>query len=181
MNQQISEHFNLSDLTFHPLSVRWGLRNKIPVDGIGVMRSLCEEILEPIYRDLNGHIEIVSGHRCKKLQNLLNGPSFKIKSQHIYSSHFGAAVDIVSSKINQIDLLQTILDMELEFDEIKLEFPSSYKGGWVHISVAGIHFPRENIVVKDIGIPYSILEENNQFGIRIPEKYLIKREKIEDD
>ena len=93
------------------------------------LKTICENILEPIRENYGIPFSPNSGYRSPKLNNALGSSH---KSQHLK----GQAVDIEIPSIDNYELAQWIRN-NLNFDQLILEFyngePSS---GWVHISFA---------------------------------------------
>lgn len=125
---KLSEHFSLSEFTKSQTAERRGIINHPEIDHIANMKELCENILEPV-REEFGVTVINSGYRSKQLNEAIGGSS---TSQHCK----GEAADIEVPGVSNLEIAQWIVDNDLPFDQLILEFytegePSS---GWVHVS-----------------------------------------------
>jgi len=123
MSPQLSKNFYLDEFTRSQTAVRHGI-NIIVQEGSEKflkLQLLCQNILQPL-RDEIGPITITSGYRPVRLNRLIGGST---NSQHCRCE----AVDFVASPLNPFDICQTIIDLELPFDQLIHEF-----GRWVHVS-----------------------------------------------
>ena len=162
---KITNNFTLEEIEYSETAVRNGFINKVPPDGFTIMETLFKCVMQPL-REATGGIIVTSGYRSPRINELVGG---SYKSQHIYKYSDGAACDFVSSlkRINNIKLVNMIIQLDLPFDQLILEYPSSYNGGWVHVSIAGINNTnRKQILVKDKGMPYYLVTEKNKYGVK---------------
>jgi zinc D-Ala-D-Ala carboxypeptidase len=162
---KITRNFSLAEIQYSATAERRGITNVVPIDAYGVMQKLFNNIMQPL-RDEVGSIRTTSGFRCRELNDAIGGSPF---SQHIYSNKRGAACDFVHyrGELNTVALINTILKLRLPFDQLILEYPKSYNGGWLHVSTSGTESnDRFQILAKENGKPYSIIDvDDNQWGI----------------
>jgi hypothetical protein len=124
---QLTTNFNLSTLTISKTANQFGIDNTPSDEVIGNLKSLCENVLEPLQALLGESIYITSGYRSKELNKKIGGAK---KSQHME----GKAADIhVNSKSTE-ELFIFIKKNFIGFDQLIQEFDS-----WVHISYDGMN------------------------------------------
>lgn len=168
MATKITANFSLDEIQHSETAARKNIENIVPIDAYGVMKDLFKNVLQPL-RDFVGPIKINSGYRCLELNEVIGGSA---RSQHMYSAKLGAACDFVHYKgdINTVNLINTILKLKLPYDQMILEYPDTYSGGWVHVSVSGYQNEnREEILVKERNKPYVKIDpkKENTWGIVI--------------
>lgn len=87
---QLTQHFNLSEFTRSATASRLGIDNTPPPAAVDNLRTLCEQVLEPLRQHIRSPVIISSGYRCKALNKAVGGVW---NSQHIT----GEAADIQPS------------------------------------------------------------------------------------
>ena len=127
---KLSKHFSLEELCKSQTATRLGIDNLAKDENIITnLKTICENILEPIRENYGIPFSPNSAYRSPKLNNAVGSSH---KSQHLK----GQAVDIEIPSIDNYQLAQWIRN-NLDFDQLILEFyngePSS---GWVHVSFA---------------------------------------------
>lgn len=127
---KLSKHFSLEELCKSQTATRLGIDNLAKDENIITnLKTICENILEPIRENYGIPFSPNSAYRSPKLNNAVGSSH---KSQHLK----GQAVDIEIPSIDNYELAQWIRN-NLDFDQLILEFyngePSS---GWVHVSFA---------------------------------------------
>tara|TARA_R100001015_G_C4562313_1_gene121937 strand:+ start:303 stop:752 length:450 start_codon:yes stop_codon:yes gene_type:complete len=127
---KLSKHFSLQELCKSQTAVRLGIDNLAKDENVITnLKTICENILEPIRENYGIPFSPNSAYRSPKLNNAVGSSQ---KSQHLK----GQAVDIEIPSIDNYELAQWIRN-NLKFDQLILEFyngePSS---GWVHVSFA---------------------------------------------
>lgn len=129
LNTKISEHFILNDVCASSTARANGIDNTPPPSIIEKLKTLAENVLEPIYKKY-GNITINSCYRGPALNSAVGGVS---TSQHCS----GEAVDIEVPGINNYDLAVWIKN-NIKYDQLILEYASNLKNdpnsGWVHVS-----------------------------------------------
>ena len=126
---QITTDFSLEELCRSQTADRLGIDNTPNSQQIYNLMALCKNVLQPLRDLLHDAIHIDSGFRAPQVNAAVGGVS---NSQHLS----GMAADTVCFKTT-VDWAQFVLDSEIEFDQLILEFYSAEKGphsGWVHIS-----------------------------------------------
>ena len=120
----LSKHFTLEELTFSQTATRLGIDNTPEAETLSNLRGLAN-FLEVIREKIKKPIYITSGYRSSELNNKIGGSK---TSAHVY----GNAADIIAPSYGTpADLAEIIAALDLEFDQLILEF-----GKWVHIAVS---------------------------------------------
>ena len=137
---QLTEHFTLEEFTFSSTAKARGIDNTVSSQRvIENLRTLCEQVLEPLRSYANQPITISSGYRCKTLNKVVGGAR---NSQHMT----GEAADIhiplydfkdsTGSRLTDIqqarDWMQWLTD-NTDFDQLILETVNR-KIFWIHVS-----------------------------------------------
>ena len=125
---QLSRNFSLLELTKSDTAIRKGIDNNPNADQIEKLKSLCENILQPV-RDHFGRVKITSGFRSVELCLAINSSA---NSQHARAE----AADFEVVGVDNCELADWI-HRELEWDQLILEFytPGEPNSGWIHCSV----------------------------------------------
>tara|TARA_R100001244_G_scaffold23493_1_gene24165 strand:- start:23 stop:517 length:495 start_codon:yes stop_codon:yes gene_type:complete len=131
---RLSKNFTLNELTYSSTALRRGINNKPTKEGILKLTLLATSLLQPI-RDTIGSIRVTSGYRSPILSETIGSSS---NSQHCRYE----AVDlqfIKRGKMDNLMIYQTLVDLDLDYDQCILEFGSSteYIDGnpsWIHLS-----------------------------------------------
>ena len=125
---RLSTHFSLKELTRSQTAERKGIKNT-PNDGeIENLKTLCENILEPVREYYGIPFTPSSGFRSFDLNKAVGSSS---KSQHIT----GQAVDFEIPGVPNMELALWIKE-HLDYDQLLLEFykESIPDSGWIHCS-----------------------------------------------
>jgi hypothetical protein len=83
------KHFTISELLKSDTALKHSLWNGAPKEAEENLRSLVEQVLDPLREQYGKPIRVTSGYRCPKLNNLVGGAP---NSQHMR----GEAADIVA-------------------------------------------------------------------------------------
>lgn len=118
----LSEHFSLEELTHSDIGARHGLDNTPSDEQIDNLKRVCA-LLEKIRALIGRPVIVTSGYRSEAINSLLGS---KNSSQH----RLGCAADIKVQGMPIKQLFDAIIQSDIEYDQIILEFNS-----WVHISV----------------------------------------------
>tara|TARA_R110002012_G_scaffold45983_1_gene121944 strand:- start:383 stop:853 length:471 start_codon:yes stop_codon:yes gene_type:complete len=122
---RLSRNFMLREFVNSTTAARKGISNKPTEVHLANLSFLINNVIQPI-RDKIGPIRVTSGYRSPALNRAIGGSS---RSQHSK----GMAADIQFVRDNEMDnkvIFDTILEMELDFDQMINEFDYS----WIHIS-----------------------------------------------
>ncbi len=119
---KLSTHFTLNEFTRSQTAIRRGIDNTPPPEITANLMELCELLLEPVRKHFGRPVLISSGYRCPALNRALGSSN---ESQHM----IGHAADFVVLGLDHKMVADTIIRLELPFDQLILEF-----GQWVHIS-----------------------------------------------
>lgn len=136
MAVELTEHFNLEEMTRSEAGLRRGLTNVPNAGEIDNLRRLCETILEPVRALLNVPMHVNSGYRCPAVNAAVGG---KGNSAHLD----GRACDFVPIGVSLDHAMGLIRHSGLPFDQLILEY-----GTWIHIAIAryGVD-PRQEVLV----------------------------------
>lgn len=123
---KLTEHFDLQEFTYSETAKRYGIKNKPQTLIIDNIRTLCEEILEPLRLEIGKPIHISSGYRCLELNKKIGGVP---TSQHC----IGQACDFKVEGMTSYEIVKVILELNLPFDQVGLY------DSFVHISYGERH------------------------------------------
>jgi hypothetical protein len=138
LQQQLSEHFSLEELTFSEIASRNKIDNT-PSDAIIAKLKFTASQMELVRSALgNNFIHVNSGYRCLAANTLLGSKS---TSQHTK----GEAVDFICRPFGTPrDIVLLLKSSNIKFDQLILEFDS-----WVHISFVSSTKPRRQVLIID--------------------------------
>lgn len=124
----LSEHFTLEEFTESEIAARHGIDNT-PSQIARAELSRTAALMEQVRTLLCKPIQITSGYRCSALNNLVGS---KPSSQHVQ----GLACDFKSSFGDPLQVCRQILESDIQFGKLILEFYNPVTGGgWTHIEV----------------------------------------------
>lgn len=120
----LSRHFTLGEMT----RTGCGLKNEVEKDReLASLIVLCTRVLQPI-RDHWGPLVIISGYRCKKVNDAVGGAP---RSQHLR----GEAADFRPELAGVLEVYRWILAQQgLLYGQIILEAPPGRRA-WIHITL----------------------------------------------
>ena len=123
----LSRNFTLSELIKSDTAIRKGINNNPNAEQIEKLKSLCENILQPV-RDHFGRVKVTSGFRSPELCTAIGS---SVNSQHAKAE----AADFEVIGTSNAELADWIYS-NLEPDQLILEFfePSEPNSGWIHCS-----------------------------------------------
>ena len=123
----LSRNFTLSELTKSDTAIRKGINNNPNAEQIEKLKSLCENILQPV-RDHFGRVKVTSGFRSPELCIAVNS---SIDSQHAKAE----AADFEVIGVDNTELSDWI-HKNLPYDQLICEFytPGEPNSGWIHCS-----------------------------------------------
>lgn len=134
----LSKSFTLAELTISQEAARSGLPNK-PTDAhIANLRSLCENILQPLRDRVKRPVIVSSGFRSPTVNRRIGGSQ---SSQHTK----GQAVDFTIPGMEVAEVVLLIRRMGLPYDQLIDEFSQ-----WVHVSYSPRH-RRQTLTARYIG------------------------------
>lgn len=124
MNEQLSQHFSLFELTHSEVAARLGIENDPDDTTVGNLRALCTDILEPLRNSLGRAIFVSSGYRSRMLNTSIGGAN---ASDHL----LGLAADIVVPGLSVDDVARGVLALSpfVPLKQCIVEFSR-----WVHVS-----------------------------------------------
>ncbi len=136
---QLSPHFTRHEMERSQASTREGIRNVMDARQIENYRAHCVEVLEPLRAvveqrfDVPPIVMVSSGFRCPQLNDAVGGAKH---SEH-HADDDLAATDVEIFGLNNASLAALILELDLPFETLILEFHDVNIGpnsGWLHIS-----------------------------------------------
>lgn len=120
----LTENFTLNELIYSVTAEKNKIDNRPSVQVIANLKSLCENVLQPLRNALGCPIVITSGFRCAILNKKVGGQS---NSQHL----MGQAADLVVPQKNLKDVFNYIKS-HLNYDQLLYEYSKTDK--WIHVS-----------------------------------------------
>ncbi len=125
---QLTENFSLHEMTKSETALRHGLNNVPGENEINNLRTLCQQILQPVRTAYGRGIKVNSGYRAPDVNAAVGGSR---TSDHTK----GQAADIEIPGVANYDLAKYIAD-NFKFTQLILEFytPGIPDSGWVHVS-----------------------------------------------
>ena len=106
---------------------RLGIKNNPDETQLANMKSLAENLFEPLRERVGEPILINSFFRCEELNKAISGSA--TTSQHIK----GCAIDLDATKISNCELFY-IIKNEFEFDKLIWELGDDNNPAWIHVS-----------------------------------------------
>lgn len=124
MDNYLSEHFTLEEMTASPTARRLKIDNIPSVVEKRNLKVLCSQVLEPARKEWKRPMRINSGYRCIKLNRAVGG---KPNSYHIN----GRAADIYAANAEDAKQLAEILNKQALTDVTLCEM--SKNSCWIHV------------------------------------------------
>ncbi len=144
---RLSPHFTLRELTRSQTAERCGIDNAPDSDQMINLRTIAQNILEPIRMTFDVPFSPSSGFRCQELNDRIGGST---TSQHCK----GEAVDIELPGVSNLELAEWCRE-HLNFDQLILEcWNGRPDSGWVHISKCQDN--RLEVLTFQRGVGYSV-------------------------
>jgi zinc D-Ala-D-Ala carboxypeptidase len=125
---KLSENLDLSEVTRSESAKRNGISNTPTPEHIENLKTLAENIFQPIRDHFKKPIRISSGYRSKELNTKVGGSS---SSQH--SKGQAIDIDMDGTDITNKQVFDFIKD-NLPFDQLIYEFGDDNNPNWVHVS-----------------------------------------------
>ena len=133
--EKISEHISYKEAVRSSTAKRLGIENTPTEFDLKRMKSISENIFEPLREAVNGPIRINSFFRSKELNKAVGGSG---TSQHCRGEAFD--LDDSYGHMSNADMFKFIKD-NLSFDQMIWEFGDENNPDWVHVSYVS---PQEN-------------------------------------
>lgn len=124
MDERLSVHFSLDELTRSQTASRLGINNQPTPEVVAMLRRLAITLLEPIRDLLGAPLHVDSGYRSPALNGAVGGAA---SSAHLD----GRAADLVPIGVGLVAAFDFIRRSSLPFDQVILEC-----GAWIHVAVA---------------------------------------------
>ena len=123
---KLSPHFSLVEMTKSQTALRLGLDNNPDPSKVALLRTLCEQVLEPVRRNFDRPVIINSGYRAAAVNKAIGSTP---TSQHCKAQ----AADIEIPGIDNLELYRWASG--LDYDQLILEYYTGEpQSGWVHVS-----------------------------------------------
>ena len=124
----LTQNFTLSEMTKSETALRFGMANDPTETEIGNLKTLCENVLQPVRDHYGKGVKVNSGFRHPLVNAKVGGST---TSDHCK----GMAADIEIPGVANAELAEWIKD-NCEFRQLILEFytPGIPDSGWVHVS-----------------------------------------------
>jgi hypothetical protein len=130
---KLSPHFSLTEMTKSQTALRLGLDNNPDPDKVALLRTLCEQVLEPVRMHFDLPVIINSGYRAEAVNKAIGSTP---TSQHCKAQ----AADIEIPGVDNLELYRWASG--LDYDQLILEYYTGEpQSGWVHVSYVS---PDEN-------------------------------------
>lgn len=118
------KYFTIKELERSATAKRLGIDNTAPQRVVTALKSLVDNVLDPLRETWGSPITVSSGYRCPRLNKAVGGVA---TSHHLR----GMAADITTgNRANNRRLFQKIIDLGLPFTQLIDESNFS----WVHVS-----------------------------------------------
>lgn len=128
-HNSISTFFTYREAVYSESAERNGIDNTPPQDVLKTIYKTASK-MDAIRMLLGSPITVTSWYRCLDLNRAIGS---KDTSQHLT----GAAVDFVCPRYGSPrQIVRRLMDEQVQYDQLILEFESRPSGGWVHISFA---------------------------------------------
>ena len=126
--EKISKHISYKEGVYRTTAERKGIENIPNDEQLANMKTIAEEVFEPLRKWVNAPIKINSFFRSPELNKAIGGST---KSQHCH----GQAIDIDDTfgKRSNAEMFIYVKEM-LDFDQMIWEFGNDKNPNWVHIS-----------------------------------------------
>lgn len=139
---RLSENFHLSEFTRSGTATRKNINNIPGEQEVKNLTALVQNVLQPVRSKYGRVIYVSSGFRSEQLNRILGGAQ---NSQHIA----GEAADVTAAGWSTRDFARAIIDAQVEFDQLIVEFPESPTGGWIHVSYTDRRENRNEILLAE--------------------------------
>lgn len=128
----LSKNFTLEELTKSEYAIRNNIKeqNNPTSDIIGNLKKLCINTLQPLRDKIGSSIKVTCGYRCKRVNEGVGGAK---SSQHLEGKAADIEYYIGNLECNLI-LTKIILQNNIPFDQMILEFGTKQNPAWIHIS-----------------------------------------------
>jgi len=138
--EKISKHISYKEATFSQTATRKDIDNTPSEEVLQRMKTVAENIFEPLRAYVGGPIKINSFYRSIMLNTAIGGSK---SSQHTR----GEAIDIDDTLgcMSNKDMFTFIKD-ELDFDQLIWEFGDDENPAWVHVSYVSPENNRRRIL-----------------------------------
>ena len=136
---QLTKNFSLNEMIKSETALRHGLDNTPPQEAINNLRTLCEQVLQPIRDAYQRGVKVNSGYRAPDVNAAVGGSR---TSDHTK----GQAADIEIPGVPNADLAKYI-EQYFNYTQLILEFytPGIPDSGWVHVSYDPANLKKQSL------------------------------------
>ena len=128
MSDRISEHISLKEGIKSHTATRLGIDNTPREIDLINMKTIAEQVFEPLRKWVGGPIAINSFYRAPQLNSAIGGST---TSQHC----IGCALDLDDNYGHKTNAeMYEYIKNNLDFDQIIWEFGTDKNPNWVHVS-----------------------------------------------
>lgn len=125
---QLTKHFRLSEFLKSATAESLNIPNIPKLGNVGMLKILCEKVLEPLRKEYGKPIYVTSGYRSEALNKAIKGAK---NSQHM----IGEAADIKGANRDENLKLYHLLHENYDFDQLILEkCDEQGRPAWLHVS-----------------------------------------------
>ena len=152
---QLSKNLSLKEAIKSNTASRLGIPNTPEDWEIENLRSVAENVFQPLRDHFGVPIGVSSGYRSKELNRAIGGSKY---SQHMIGEALDLDADIYG-RITNADIFNYIKE-NLEWDQMIWEFGDDKEPNWVHVSYKEAGGNRKQIkraFRDEKGVHYSIL------------------------
>jgi len=140
---KLSKNLTLEEVTNSLTAKRLGINNQPTPEHLENLKSLAQNIFQPIREHFGKPINVSSGYRSKELNEATPGASKT--SQHSKGEALDLDQDSMNTKITNKMVFDFIKD-NLEFDQLIWEFGTDQNPDWVHVSYKSKGSQRKQIL-----------------------------------
>ncbi len=134
---RLSKNFTLKEFTRSRTARLHGVPNRPDKEQVENIKSLVDNLLQPLRDRINCPITVTSGYRSKFLNRLVGG---SYRSQHME----GKAADIYAGCLGLTELFRIIVE-EFDYDQAIFEY-----GDWIHVSWNGENNRKQALVAVNL-------------------------------
>lgn len=135
----LSKNFTLEEFVVSQYAIRHDIDNTPPPEAVASLRLLIDRVLQPLRDILARPVIVTSGFRCEALNHGIGGSP---TSQH----RLGQAADLVVPGMSSYEVVKTIHELGLPYDQLIEEF-----GRWTHVSHCAIRRGETLRALRDQG------------------------------
>jgi len=137
---QLSQNFSLAEMVRSQTAQRRGIPNNPGRAETLALRTLCDNVLQPVREHFGAPVNVSSGFRSPRLNRAIGGSG---SSQHC----IGEAADFTVAGKSNLEVCKW-MERRLNYDQLIYEFGES---GWVHCSFSASRMRNMELTAARIG------------------------------